>query len=354
MKHRIAVLQSFLREQEAVFLTYEANRRYYTGFPSSAGILIVTKDRAWFLIDFRYYEKASAAVTGCEVMLLTDFAEQIRALCGGRIKTVYLETETVSVARLESYRKRLPEFSFSEDDALQKAILRQRRIKNKEELACMRMAQSLTDETFSYILPRIEPGRTEREIQLDMEFFMRKNGSEGVAFDFIVLSGSNTSLPHGVPGDRPVCQGDLVTMDFGAVCGGYRSDMTRTVAVGKIEKEERRVYETVLSAQNEAFSRLRPGAVCREVDKAARDYIAQAGYEGNFGHGLGHSVGLEIHENPACNTACEEILESGVVMTVEPGIYLPGRFGVRIEDMAVITDNGYENFTKSPKNLIVL
>jgi Xaa-Pro aminopeptidase len=189
---------------------------------------------------------------------------------------------------------------------------------------------------------------------LEMEFFMRKNGSEGVAFDSIVVAGKNTSVPHGVPTDNIIQKGNFVTMDFGAVCDGYCSDMTRTVAVGHVGEEEQKVYQTVLEAQQAGLSRIKPGAVCREVDRAAREHIAAAGYGDCFGHGFGHSVGLEIHEMPACNTACETVLQSGMVMTAEPGIYLANRFGVRIEDMVVVTKTGFENFTKSSKNLIVL
>ena len=351
---RIKILQSHLEKEEAVFITSYANRLYYSGFASSAGAVVITKTSAWLLIDFRYYEKAAKVVTACDVILLNNFADQVRALCGQTVKAVYVETGQVCLDRFRAWKRSLPEYTFLDEDKIQKAILHQRSMKSSREIANMQAAQQITDETFSYILPRIQAGRTEREIMLDMEFFMRKNGSEGVAFDSIVVSGKNTSLPHGVPTDKVIETGDLVTMDFGAVCNGYRSDMTRTVAVGRIGQEEETVYQTVLAAQEAAFSCLKPGAICREVDRAARDLISRAGYDGRFGHGLGHSVGLEIHENPACNTSCETVLQSGTVMTVEPGIYLPDRFGVRIEDMVVIRENGFENFTKSAKNLMIL
>ncbi|MEE1161358.1 MAG: M24 family metallopeptidase, partial [Acutalibacteraceae bacterium] len=204
------------------------------------------------------------------------------------------------------------------------------------------------------ILGNIGVGRTEREIMLDMEFYMRRLGSEGVAFDFIVVSGKNSSMPHGVPTDKKIEKGDFITMDFGAVCGGYRSDMTRTVAVGEVGDKQKEVYEIVLKAQKETIDFIKSGVVCKEVDRVARDIIANAGYGDCFGHGLGHSVGIEIHENPACNTVCETVMEKGMIMTVEPGIYIENEFGVRIEDMVVVTENGCENLTASKKELIVL
>ena len=183
---------------------------------------------------------------------------------------------------------------------------------------------------------------------------MRRMGSEGVSFDFIVVSGKNSSLPHGVPTDKVVERGDFVTMDFGAVVGGYHSDMTRTIAVGEASDEMRLVYDTVLKAQLESEKVIRAGAVCQDVDKVARDIINAAGYEGCFGHGLGHSVGVEIHENPAFSPRCETVLKPGMVMTVEPGIYLENKFGVRIEDMVYVTETGSLNLTTSKKELIIL
>ena len=354
-KERIAALQSQLNREEAVLITSGPNRRYYTGFPSSAGLVVVTQNSARFLIDFRYYEKAKNTVDAAEVMLLEKTYDQLRAVfTEQKIKTVFTETEEISVARLSALRNALPEVAFSDDETMQKFILRQRSIKSVREIENIAAAQRLTDQTFAYICERIAAGRTEKEIMLDMEFFIRKAGSEGVAFDFIVISGKNTSLPHGVPTDKKVETGDFITMDFGAVVNGYRSDMTRTVALGNVTEEQQRVYETVLAAQEKALAFIGPGKKCRDVDKVARDLITDAGFDGCFGHGLGHSVGLEIHEDPACNTRCETVLQEGVVMTVEPGIYLENRFGVRIEDMVVIRKNGCQNLTASPKNLILL
>ena len=229
-----------------------------------------------------------------------------------------------------------------------------RSIKDSEELKNICAAQALTDATFDYALNCIKPGISERELMLDMEFFMRKNGSEGTAFDFIVVSGKNSSLPHGVPTDKKIEIGDFVTMDFGAVVNGYRSDMTRTVGVGSITKEQKTVYDTVLKAQKAAIDYIKSGVKCCDADKVARDIIDLAGYKGCFGHSLGHSVGIEIHESPNCSPKCEKILLPGMIMTVEPGIYIEDKFGVRIEDMVQVREDGCINLTKSRKELIII
>lgn len=355
IKDRIAFLQNELKDKEAALISSYADRLYYTGFSSSAGYVVVTKGGAWFLIDFRYFEKAKKTVDSCEVILMKAFLKQLgEILSSQKVKTVYLETASVSLESFASLCRRLPDFEFSYDGKIQELITKQRSIKTPDEIALIKKAQKMTDETFGYILSRIKTGRTEREVMLDMEFFMRNLGSEGVSFDFIVVSGNNSSLPHGVPTDKKIETGDFVTMDFGAVCGGYRSDMTRTVAVGRVSEKQREVYEIVLKAQRETINYIKPGVICKEADKTARDIIAAAGYGDCFGHGLGHSVGIEIHENPACNTVCDTVMQKGMIMTVEPGIYIENEFGVRIEDMVYLTDNGCIDITESQKELIVL
>lgn len=355
IKTRIEFLQSNLKEGEAALISSDADRLYYTGFASSAGYVAVTREKAVFLIDFRYFEKAKQTVDSCEVVLLKNLSKQLGEFFNSqKVRTVFLETDTVSLSAFSSLKKRLPDFAFSSDGKLQSLITRQRSIKSAEEIALIKEAQKMTDETFTYILNNISAGRTERQVMLDMEFYMRRLGSEGVSFDFIVVSGKNSSMPHGVPTDKKIEKGDFVTMDFGAVCGGYRSDMTRTVAVGKVGDRQKEVYGIVLKAQKETIDFIKPGVICREVDRVARDIITGAGYGDCFGHGLGHSVGLEIHENPACNTLCETVMEKGMIMTVEPGIYIENEFGVRIEDMVVVTEKGCEDITQSKKELVIL
>ncbi len=352
---RIKTIQQQLAADAALLITSPANRQYLTGFISSAGAVLITAGGARFYTDSRYIEKARATVTGCAVCLSRNMQAEIgQQMAADRIRTLYVETETMSVSALAGWRQALPSVTVSDNDRYDKLLADMRQEKDADELACIRQAQKITDETFTYILDHIRPGRSEREIMLDMEFYMRRLGSEGVAFDFIVVSGCNSSMPHGVPTDKLVEKGDFVTMDFGAVVDGYCSDMTRTVAVGEISDRQRLVYDTVLQAQTLALAGIRPGAVCRDIDALARQHIDAAGFGSCFGHGLGHSLGLEVHESPAFSPRCETVLTPGMVMTVEPGIYLEGEFGVRIEDMVVVTDNGYEDLTASEKKLILL
>ncbi len=355
MKTNVQILQKELGDGEALLVSSVPNRFYLTGLETSDGYVFVSRSEAVFLIDFRYVEKARQTVSSCEVRLSVKPLDELRALCEKLgVHTLYVESERLSIALFRCFSEALRPTELSDSDRFDKLLGELRSVKSADELACIKRAQAMTDETFSYILPRITAGRTEREVMLDMEFYMRRLGSEGVSFDFIVVSGKNSSLPHGVPTDKKIENGDFVTMDFGAVCGGYHSDMTRTVAVGHVSDEQKHVYETVLAAQKAALDAIRPWAVCKEIDAVARVLIDNAGYKGCFGHGLGHSVGVEIHEQPALNTRCEAPLRPGTVMTVEPGIYSENRFGVRIEDMVYITENGYENLTHSPKELLVL
>ncbi len=352
---RIEGLKEILEENTALLIMDDTNRFYFSGMHSSAGYLLITPKNAYFLIDFRYIEKARKTVTSAEVILLERLYSQIlELLCKENIETLLLPSENTTVPTFNSINQNLLDIEVVASDYLSDKIATLRCIKSAGEIESIKKAQALTDKTFLYILNRIKAGVSEKEIMLDMEFFIRKNGSEGVAFDFVVVSGKNSSLPHGVPTDKPIENGEFITMDFGAVVNGYRSDMTRTVAVGNINEKQRKVYETVLKAQALALDAIKPKVKCCSVDKIARDFIAESGFDGCFGHGLGHSVGLEIHENPACNMRDNTLLQTGMIMTVEPGIYIENEFGVRIEDMVLITENGYENLTKSPKELIII
>ena len=355
MEHPIVRLQKELMAGEGFFIESPANRRYLTGFPSSAGLVLVTKDQSIFLTDFRYYEKAASVVKSCEVKMLTSYKQDVIPLLTKLgVTTMYVETDFVSLQSFDRLSKVLEGITLSNSARLTELLEQMRSVKTPDEIAKIKKAQAITDATFSYILQRIEAGRTEIDVMLDMEFYMRKLGSEGVAFDFVVVSGKNSSLPHGVPTEKVIESGEFLTMDFGAMVDGYRSDMTRTVAVGDVSEEQRRVYETVLNAKQQSMAAICPGVMCKDIDKIARDLIDNAGYQGCFGHGLGHSVGLDIHENPSFNTRCETELVPGMVITVEPGIYLENRFGVRVEDMIVVTQNGYENLTHSSDELIIL
>lgn len=355
MLGRIKKISAVLAAGEAAFFTDDTTRQYLTGFRSSAGAVVVTRDGAYFFIDSRYFEKAHKTVTVCETVLMKKFGEQLREFLSQKgIKKLYVETSSMSVDEFYMWQKKLDGVEVSDSNIMNRILSDMRAIKSDEEIECITQAQKITDMGFAHILEFIKVGKTEREIALELEFYMRKLGSEGTAFDFIAVSGENSSLPHGVPTDRKIGTGDFLTLDFGAVVNGYRSDMTRTVAIGGINDEQRRVYDTVLAAQNAALDYIRAGIIGKDADKIARDVIENAGYGECFGHSLGHSVGLDIHENPNFSPSCDTEIKAGTVITVEPGIYIAGKFGVRIEDMILVKEDGIHNFTQSPKELIVL
>lgn len=354
MENRIENLRNSLPKGAAALITNEADCFYLSGFNKSEGMVLVTEKSACLFVDFRYIEAARAA-SRIDVKLTGAFIKDIFAeLKSEDVKTVFVEREYVTLALAARLKEAFEGIEVSEEVDVGKIISDMRAVKSAQEISLIKSAQKITDRAFSYIITKIAAGRSERETALDLEFFMRKEGSEGTAFDTICVSGKNSSKPHGVPGEKLIQNGDFVTLDFGAVVGGYRSDMTRTVAVGKPDEKMVFVYDTVLKAQSAALAAIKPGVSCRDIDKIARDIINTAGFEGCFGHGLGHGVGIDIHENPAFSTRCETVTAPGMVITVEPGIYLENSFGVRIEDMIVVTEGGCENLTGSDKRLIVL
>lgn len=347
-------LQQQCAPGEACLVWSPENRRYLTGFPASDGVLLFTKDTALFFADSRYIEAARAAVVDCDdVVLLTRLSvqlpEALKALGADRLLTE-AERLTVKDFRDLSGWAGIPCAAESLDDR----ITALRRRKNAEEKAKIRAAQMIAEAAFDEICRFLRPGVTEREAALTLDQFMLRAGAEALSFETIAVSGANGSMPHGVPGEKKIERGDFVTMDYGAVVDGYHSDMTRTVAIGEVSDACAAVYQTVLTAQEAGLALLAPGVACKDADAAARDVIAAAGYGDYFGHGTGHGVGVEIHEQPTLNPRSRQTLAPGDVVTVEPGIYLPGRFGVRIEDMAFITETGAENLTTCPKSLIVL
>ena len=355
IKNRILNLQEILNDSEAFLVTSGSNRFYLTGFNSSAGTVVITKTRAVFFIDFRYFEKAKSTAGSCEVVLYDKGDKGIYEFCKSeKIKCIFVESSFVSLTQHKHLSDLFSGIEISKDNLLDLSINKMRAVKSADELLCIKQAQALTDSTFDYILPRITAGRTEREVMLDMEFFMRGLGASGVSFDFIVVSGKNSSLPHGVPTDKKIEKGDFVTMDFGALYNGYCSDMTRTVALGFVTDQMKEVYETVLAAQLAGIGASKAGVLGSEVDGAARKVIADAGYGAYFGHGYGHSLGLQIHEAPNCNPGGNVPMPVKSVCSAEPGIYLPDQFGVRIEDVVIFEENGVTDITKSPKELIIL
>ena len=344
-------------EIDAALIVTPFNRRYFTEFESSDGFLLVTRKGSIFYTDSRYIEAACNSIKCCDVEEGRNVFAQMKDYLEERnVRTVAVEASGMTLAefgRLTS-NENMKNFSFVSDNSLDTAISVFRRVKSSEEKEKILAAQKIAEDAFLHILNFIKPGKTEKEIQLELDFFMLKNGADALSFDTIAVSGKNSSMPHGVPTDKPVENGDFITMDFGAVVDGYHSDMTRTVAVGFVTDEQREVYDTVLKAQLASIDVIKAGVSCFDADKAARDIIVNAGYGEYFGHGTGHGVGVEIHELPNLSPKSTMTLEKGNIVTVEPGIYLPGKFGVRTEDMVLVTENGCENLTKSQKSLIVL
>lgn len=340
---------------DCALITSDINRRYFTGMKSSAGVILAFPEQAYLIIDFRYIEKARANVTSAEVIEMKKLYPQLMELLKKHgAKTVAIESETMTVKELNAYRHFFSEIKFVHNDSLSNAISALRMVKDEEELSCIKKAQEIAEKAFDSILGFIRPGVTEREIALELNRLMFDFGAEELSFETIALAGANTSMPHGVPSDKRVETGEFVLMDYGAVYNGYHSDMTRTVCVGEPDEEMKKVYDIVLKANNAALEAARAGVTGYELDKIARDIIEQAGYGDCFGHSLGHGVGMEIHEMPNASPNYKLPLSAGSVVTIEPGIYIAGKIGVRIEDFVILTENGCENLTKSAKNLITL
>ncbi len=345
---------SLLDETTGLLLTSRYSRHYCAEFDIAEGIAVVSKKGSRYFTDFRYIESAQNCITTMEV-LETNRDNPYTALINQAVADFSLEKlgyeeEYLTVAELSSFAEKLNAALVPMNEQIHAF----RAVKEEWELERMRKAQAVADKSFAQVLGRIKAGMTEKELQAELIYCMYKNGAEGLSFDPIVVSGPNTSLPHGVAGDRVICEGDFITMDFGVILGGYCSDMTRTVAVGYITDEMEKVYLTVLEAQQAGIAASRAGVVGKDVDAAARKVIEDAGYGPYFGHSYGHSLGLEVHESPNCSPREERVLEANVVCSAEPGIYLPGKFGVRIEDTIVFKDGGCENLTFSPKNIIIV
>ena len=352
---RTEQLQSQLPPKTCAVIQSDINRRYFSGMKSSAGVLMVFPEAAYLLVDFRYIEKAEATVKDCTVLKLTKKYTQMNELLSKHnAERVWVEAENITLAEYGSMRENISGIEISSSNELSSIITQLRMIKSDSEIGLMIKAQRIAEAALENTLNFIKEGVTEKEIALCLNDYMLRNGAEELSFETIALCGSNTSMPHGVPSDKPLRQGELVLMDFGAVYEGYHSDMTRTVSLGDPGEEAERVYSIVLEAQSRAIAAAKEGISCKRLDQVARDFIAANGYGEQFGHGLGHSVGMEIHEAPSANTRDDTVLRENTVMTVEPGIYLPKRFGVRIEDFVVIKQNSCFNLTNAPKNLIKL
>ena len=349
---KIETLISRLPAGVDAFLTTDGTTRYYlTNFTSSNGLLFVTKNGAHFFTDFRYIEAAEKESVGCKTVTTAPRKDGVNAIIAEEgIKTVAYEDDLVTVAALNAMKRDFPDVEFVSVGNIIKEMME---YKDETELENIRTAQRITDEAFAEVLKLLTPNMKETDVAAEIEYQMKKRGASDKSFDTIAVSGTNSARPHGVP--RPVTlEKGFLTMDFGCLYNGYCSDMTRTVVIGKADEEMKKVYNTVLKAQLAAIEAVREGMTGAELDKIARDIIDGAGYEGCFGHGLGHSVGLEIHEEPRFSPSANAVCEPGMIMTVEPGIYLEGQYGCRIEDMVYIQQDGILNLTHSPKELICL
>ena len=341
-------------EVDALLLTSVYNRLYAAQYRVAEGVAVVTREGAYYFTDSRYIEAAEKNLKGFTVRMThpgSSEIERINEVIGEHtIKKLGFEENDMTYGDYLRYNEALHAVLVP----MQAKIDAFRATKEPWEIELMRKAQAITDQTFSELCKIIQAGMTEKELEAELLYRLYKHGAEGPSFDPIVVSGPNTSLPHGVPDERKLEFGDFITMDFGCIYGGYCSDMTRTVALGFVSEEMDKVYKTVLKAQLAGIAATKAGVAGRDIDGTARKVIADAGYGDYFGHGYGHSLGILIHEAPNANTRNDQPMPAGAVVSAEPGIYLPGKFGVRIEDVTVITETGCEVLTKSPKNLIIL
>jgi len=360
MQHRLERLRQALQEQQldALIVTNPLNRRYLSGFTGSAGTLLITNDHALLMTDFRYEAQAKIEAPNYEFRLVSSEAVVAQSLPGliqeFGIQRLGFEASTVNVAQFSSWRKELAaaevQVKFFETEGL---IEHLRRVKDPAEIDLLRRAVAIGDEAFAAIRSMLRPTMREREVAWELEKMMRERGAEGLAFDIIVASGDNGSRPHARAGDAELGVGRPIVMDFGARVNGYHGDMTRTVILGEADEQFWSIYNIVLEAQQKAEAAIRPGMTGLAADAVARDHIAAAGYAEAFGHGLGHGVGLAIHEEPRLSYLRQDLLPVGAVVSVEPGIYLPGWGGVRIEDLVIITETGVEVLTQSSKDPVI-
>ena len=339
---------------DAMMITSEPNRLYAAGFHSTAGMAIVTRAGSYFFTDSRYIEAAAKRIDNCQVLESTRETPML-TLAGQvierhAIRKLGFEECYATVEEYNGWREKLS----CELVPAAGLLTELRTVKDQGEIDTLIAAQRIAEKALTEALNFIRVGRTEQEIAAFLQYQMLLGGAEKMSFDPIVVSGANSSMPHGVPTEKTVAAGDFITMDFGCVYGGYCSDMTRTVAVGHATEEMEKVYHTVLEAQLAGIAAAKAGVPGAAVHQAAADVIGRAGYGAYFGHGFGHGVGVEIHESPNASPANEKPLPVGAVISAEPGIYLPGRFGVRIEDVLVVTEGGCEDITLAPKELLIL
>lgn len=354
LKSRRRRLLPFFEEHalDLLLIEHPVNLRYLSGFSGSEGALLLSPEGGWFVCDSRYTVQAGKEVAD---LLLIEQAQRQEAVAdlvrqsGGY--RVGFEASHTTVTQHQGLAARLPGVTLvglgSELDAV-------RNCKDAGELEQLEQVADLASAAFEAVLPQLQPGIREDSFALQLEFEMRRRGADGRAFDFIVASGPRGAMPHGRASDKQVLAGELVTIDFGAIKDGYHSDETVTLAVGSINTRQRQLYQTVLDAHDRAIAAVKPGIACRDLDALAREYIKEQGFGQYFGHGLGHGVGLDIHEKPVVSPRSDAVVEEGMVFTIEPGIYIPGLGGVRIEDTVAVTSDGCRLLTKVSKQLVIV
>lgn len=337
---------------DGILITSEINRRYITGFTGTAGVALVTNEQALFITDFRYTEQANEQAKSFDVIehktpIIEEIAKQVKQL---HIEKLGFEQAYVTYEMYQQYENEIATKLVPISNMIESLRL----IKTEDELAILKDAAKIADKAFEHILTFIKPGVKEVDVANELEFYMRKEGATSSSFDIIVASGYRSALPHGVASDKEIASGELVTMDFGALYKGYCSDITRTIAVGEISEELNDIYHIVLEAEKLGVKEIKAGMTGKEADQLTRDHITSKGYGPNFGHSTGHGIGLEVHENPRLSMTSTDVLKENMVVTVEPGIYVPNVGGCRIEDDIIITETGNEVITHSPKELITL
>ena len=342
------------KQLDAVILSNTDNIRYLSGYCGDTGLLFLSGNRSVLMTDFRYIYQVKTEAPECEAVDIGNdgYSVAIAKLVEEEgCKRIGYEAEHLLCASMEAWKEKAPSVEFVN---VEEEIGDIRIIKTAFEIEQLRQAEHIGDLAFAEILDYLKPGVTELEIAARLEFSMKMHGASGNSFDPIVASGINSSMPHAVPSNKKLEKGDFVTLDFGCKYNGYCSDMTRTVVIGKASEKQREIYETVLRAQEAVLQQVKPGMIGKDIDAIARNIINAAGYEGCFGHGLGHGTGLNIHESPRASVKYNKQVTAGMTLTVEPGIYIKDFGGVRIEDMIVFTEDGYENLTFSPKHLMEL
>lgn len=340
------------KELDGLLIMSPKNRRYVSGFVGSSGALLVTRDQAILITDFRYTEQAAEQAKEFEIVehktpMPKAVAEKVAELDLNRIG---FEKDHVTYTQFEQYKESLDAELIPTSGIVEKLRL----IKTDEEISILKDAVKIADDAFEHILGYIKPGVKEIDVSNELEFFMRKQGATSSSFDIIVASGYRSALPHGVASEKKIQSGELVTLDFGALYKGYCSDITRTVAVGEISDQLNEIYDTVLQAQLKGMEGIKEGITGKQADALTRDYIKGKGYGEYFGHSTGHGIGLDVHEGPGLSFRSDVPLEEGMVVTVEPGIYVPEVGGCRIEDDTIVTKTGNERLSKSTKELITL